>query len=376
MRNSLFLVFFSVLLFISSCTERSVNKEEIQSLLDTSESENLLYTNLEQTLVDSTLFLPPQLVYLETNINSLVSQVDKVLLDSSVIFLLDKKSAKIFKFSDNGRFKTVLNTRGRGPMEYRGIVDMALDQNNKEIYVLCEFPYKIYIYNYDLEFVREIKTNDLYLEFAVMEDVIYCRKAPLHNNKKKKYHVDVLNKHTGEIENSILPIHTEESTDYEDLTLKYGSLLSNHEKVLISLPERNYIYTLNKDSAIAKYTFQQLMVDDAKGAYNLFENKNFLVFINNDLLSIFNKRANKLLGYRYGVFNTKELQGTVNRMAPSNINNGLVFILNSEQIKNGEKRIIEYRDENKSNSYNSTFLQFAQGVNLEDNPILFIYKFK
>src|SRR5690606_23712237 len=202
---------------------------------------------------------------------------------------------------------------------------------------------KIQVYDYDLNFLREIKTNDLYLELAVSGETIYCRKAPLHNNKEKDYHVDVLNKNTGDVINSILPIFTDHVSNYGDLGLKFGNLLSHQEEVLISLPERNYIYSLNEKLATPKYTFQQLNSEDATGAYNTYEMKDFLVFVNDDLLSVFNKTKNTLIGYNYGVFNTIELQGTINRLVSSNFENGLIMVLDTDYVKNGEKRILEFR---------------------------------
>ena len=265
-------------------------------------------------------------------------------------------------------------------MEYRGVMDICIAPETKELYVLCDVPYKIYVYDYDFNFIREIKNDKLYLELAIYQDQIFCRNAPLDNNEIQPFHVDILNRITGEVERSLLPIVLPDGVSYQTLPLNKGSLLTSQgqRKPLISVPERNFLYSLTgENTGLPKYTFIPHDSLGANGIYNATETANFVVFTRNSLISVLDKRKNTLWGYRYGVFNQSFLNASINRLVPSNLDNGILLALYPDHIKLMEKSIVQALNENpKAEDVNTIFLNFAKTLQADDNPVLVMYKFK
>ncbi|WP_223857549.1 6-bladed beta-propeller [Sphingobacterium micropteri] len=340
-----------------------------------SKAKNFKYADVREYLVDTILFREPQIIYLETSIESLLKTVSKVLVADNEIFVFDNETRKICKFDMYGKIQKVLHNIGKGPREYRGIADFAVDTINKEVLVLCEFPYKIYIYDYDFNFVKEIRTQILYLELAVTEDRIYCRRAPFNDGQVNAFHVDVLDRSSGRIEKSILPVFTDKNIDYSKFTIGIGNLLTNNRRPMIAVPDRNYIYSLYEEGEL-EYTVNKLGFDDMTGIYNWTEADDYIFYKNDHALAVIYKEEKKLYAYKYGVFNSA-LNTTTNRMVTSNHENGLVCVMYADHAIKLREKINEYVEGNgKINDGNRNFLNFSAAIQEEDNPILFFYLMK
>ncbi|WP_159731987.1 6-bladed beta-propeller [Sphingobacterium sp. 18053] len=355
-----------LILFFFSCVKP---KKDYKALFDLTKAEKISYTGLENYLVDSSTFYQPDIIYLETTESSLINLVDKLQVDSNDLYILDKKAAKILHFDIKGKYINQLHSIGKGPTEYGGIVDFLIDKVEKEIFVLCDIPYSIYVYDFDLKFKRAIKTDDLYLEMVLANDEIICRKAPLHNNELKDSFVDVLDRKTGKIKESLLPIVSDGDIEYKDIIYNKGTLLYTDYtgRPLISIPDRNFVYGLNGDyKEKVKYTLKELQKENRKGIYNFKETKNYIFFQNNNLLSVIDKKKKTLTGFEYGIFNVKTTNATINRLVPSNLQEGIVQVSYPENIKKLQESI-------KDPKQNKMFMKFAEHIDVEQNPILFLY---
>ena len=166
------------ILFLYSCDGKKANKQFISD-----NSPKMLSLNfLESALVDSLFFKGLQVVFLETNHSSFHKKVDKVFIDKDKIFVFDKSMSKVIVYDSLGRYLSNIHNIGRRPTEYSSVNDVFVDIKTKLIHLLCDYPFKIMSYNYDMQFVKETKIDNLYLEFVMEGDDFYCRQAETENN--------------------------------------------------------------------------------------------------------------------------------------------------------------------------------------------------
>lgn len=111
---------------------------------------------------DSIVFVP-----LETNDQSLISSINKILYRDGVYYIFDKTQAMIFLFNANGSFITKIHNIGNGPGEYADISDFDLDAD-LNVYVSSILGRKIIKYRHpDYKSFTEYETNATVMEIAV-----------------------------------------------------------------------------------------------------------------------------------------------------------------------------------------------------------------
>ena len=84
-------------------------------------------------------------------------------------------------FDGEGNFlKSTANMVGRGHSEYLRVIDASLDEKDKKLYVHCDAPYQMMVFDFDLN-LKEIIHMDYYMgEMVVEGNLIYgiCYNAP------------------------------------------------------------------------------------------------------------------------------------------------------------------------------------------------------
>lgn len=77
-----------------------------------------------------------ELIPLETNSESIISDVSKVLCYDNSYIISDRQSGKILQFDDKGRFMRSFGKKGRGPLEYIDNRDVEINHKTGELGVL------------------------------------------------------------------------------------------------------------------------------------------------------------------------------------------------------------------------------------------------
>lgn len=80
--------------------------------------------------------------------------IDKAIVTDECIFI--KSDNSIYKFSRTGKFLTSIGTFGQGPGEYLSVMDIAINETYKYVYVVDFAGNKILIYNYDSNYIDNI----------------------------------------------------------------------------------------------------------------------------------------------------------------------------------------------------------------------------
>lgn len=98
---------------------------------------------------DSIYYLP-----LETDSNCYIKEISKLICIDSSLFILDKKSERVLKYSKEGDFDRQIGSYGRGPSEYLQLADIEVDRDNKLLFVLSYGAQKLLKYDLAGHFIE------------------------------------------------------------------------------------------------------------------------------------------------------------------------------------------------------------------------------
>ena len=127
---------------------------------------------------------------LETSPESLLGNIDKMMVDSSSLFIFDRYTCNaLYRFSRSGKFITKFGKQGRGPEEYIEIYDFDVDFDNKQVLLFDLNGRKIQYYSFDGEYLRTRKVDFLATEFKCNRQFIGYKIESSYNPsvKHKKY---------------------------------------------------------------------------------------------------------------------------------------------------------------------------------------------
>lgn len=112
-------------------------------------------------------------VKLETNDDVLLADIKGIRVTDSVISVLSR--AQVFNFDHEGRHVGTIDRKGQGPQEYADINDFRIYDN--QVMVLASRNNKIFVYDFDGNYVREIPLDNSYLSFEIYKDGLICLAA-------------------------------------------------------------------------------------------------------------------------------------------------------------------------------------------------------
>lgn len=119
-----------------------------------------------------------QYIQLETERNSLIGSVDKLIVtDKSIIVCDFDKASSIFIFNLKGKFINKIFLKGKGPGEFLAVRDVTYNNETNEILLYDDFGRKINYYSEDGSFIKSSKTYYYYLKLAWLEDGSLLSKA-------------------------------------------------------------------------------------------------------------------------------------------------------------------------------------------------------
>lgn len=145
MRNGVmkYYMFFFVAILITSCN--SYSDRSTICLNDLKNSKQIVDTD---DLFEFT-YIP-----LEYKSECPIINIDKAVVTDECIFI--KSDNSIYKFSLTGEFLNGIGTFGQGPGEYLSVMDMAVNEISKYVYVVDFAGKKVLIYNYDSNYIDNI----------------------------------------------------------------------------------------------------------------------------------------------------------------------------------------------------------------------------
>lgn len=125
-----------------SCNQKSisvVSNNEVETIkvnLDSKGIENPFNTPAQFRTSLKDYIGKLELIPLETNSESIISEVSKVLYYNNSYIISDRRSGKILQFDEKGRFMRSFGSKGRGPLEYIDNRDVEINHETGELGVL------------------------------------------------------------------------------------------------------------------------------------------------------------------------------------------------------------------------------------------------
>lgn len=272
-------IFISMFIFLFSCVDKKENIEIIH--LDEA-MDNVVSIDLN-VLTDSIRYVP-----LETNDNCLISEIRKVELVDSLLFVRNKRD-DLYVFNLNGDFLNTIGEPGKGPGEYIRLWDFFIDKTKNRVAIFDQPQAKIIEYSYDGEFLNEFrvkccpdgvkKIKDSYhfsSAFLGVDTLIYEYKGNevINNFTKKDLCLEEYTEH--------IP-HAQSLSSFDDSVTYWTEL-------------NNYVFRIKDGKVLkryfldyGKYRYEVIKTDDVNVNYNarkgygcverFIETKNY-IFIN------------------------------------------------------------------------------------------------
>lgn len=164
--NPIYLLLFC--LVISACSRESSRESRSYQHIDASFSK-------EMTLKLSDFAESIQLIPLQTNEESLINKVGKIIVKNNRYYIgsASMRTDKILVFGEKGNYLYKLDKKGQGPDEYLEIEDFDVMENSN-LLVLSHSDPRMYIYDIEHDLCLMNKRLDVYpLNLIIMQDRIF-----------------------------------------------------------------------------------------------------------------------------------------------------------------------------------------------------------
>ena len=126
-----------------------------------------------------------EIIPLETNSESIIHDIDRIVTDDNFLYILDRARGAILIFDKNGYFIQKIDRKGRGPEEYTSLIDFAFNRSSGQFSVVTDRPGNLIKYDLNGRFVNSEKLPVLFEEIANYngQDVLFnTRKQDRNNN--------------------------------------------------------------------------------------------------------------------------------------------------------------------------------------------------
>ena len=241
MNRIAFLVLTVFLLAICSCE----NKKEEES------RELYLSMKDKRTCFPEDLFESFDVVPLETTDSVLFDEVvGKILKKDNLIYILYQDF--IYIYNEQGKYIRTINHKGEGPGCYLSVMSFVLWENG-EMYILDRISASIYKYSKDDKFLGKVPMSMDEFNALDIRDIMCLNDSVLllRSNDKRKvpFKMHAMERETGKIISNYLEQHEKMITYwfYDNYSFYEGNLFLN-------LYQNSNIYRLTADSAYIHYT--------------------------------------------------------------------------------------------------------------------------
>lgn len=99
-------------------------------------------------------------IQLDTKEECLIGDVNQLLKDDTLLFIMDQKQKSIFIYSESGRFIQKINHVGKGEGEYISLTSFCIDPRKKKIFIYDEIQKRLLRYNYNAKYESHLKLDD------------------------------------------------------------------------------------------------------------------------------------------------------------------------------------------------------------------------
>lgn len=317
---------------------------------------------------------------------ALIEYPDRLLFSDNRIFVMDRRGNKVLMFDGTGKFlRSTANMVGKGHNEYIRVMDAALDEKDRKLYVHCDAPYQMMVFDLDLNLEKVIPMDDYMREIALDDDYIY---GICYNDQGKEgYRLVVTDKHHPETKATTV-------ISYENVisgrwTSGKSLMPCTSGGVYVCLPFDTHIYQVKEGEIVESFNMDfgaEGLIENpiSKGATPQWFDRNcrdlnwtIVNMTGNDSILIFN--TNREYTFIMDIYRS-ECKGYSNwyndllpfsfsRILPtSGIKNGIVYFLLSESVTEALKQA-----EKKSTPLSPVLTDIKEKFNPNGNPLIIVW---
>ena len=168
MVNRIFYIGFFLLLMMSSCIDKKAGKEQMVN-------SPIEVDFVKDGLSGSQILQGSRIVSLSSKEDeALIAEMDKLLVGEDRYFVMDRGGNKVIAFTGKGEFvASTAHLVGQGPDNYTRAIDAVIDNVAQKLYVHCDAPYCIMVFDMNLQLLEKISLDYYMREVADDSRYIY-----------------------------------------------------------------------------------------------------------------------------------------------------------------------------------------------------------
>lgn len=128
-------------------------------------------------LVDSLQYIP-----LETTKESLINDIEQSVIFRDRVFILDNIGNSVLLFNKRGKFIKRVGSKGKGLQEYLNPINLTINQDKEELYVLDDKMHKVLIFDLDGKYKNEHRITFRMNDFQILDDTTYVLNTDVRPN--------------------------------------------------------------------------------------------------------------------------------------------------------------------------------------------------
>lgn len=404
-RNVFIIISITGLLICTDCSRGKADNLSVDSL-----QRLKIDLDMAKPLIFSEFFYPPAFIPLETNQYSLISEINQIICEDSIIFIAADPAGLILQFNLDGSFRNSIFNVGRGPDEYMHMYYIWVDKDNQRI-LLIDSGESIVSMDYQGENVEKIPIKNVVAQALsihpesgnILIDLAYGGLFNPENIEDNQYFQILIYNISSDSISTWLPMDSNIRTlcpsgfEIWNKTAYYKPRIwDTIYKVGVENIEPKYILDFGKHSKpreLLTTTDEKLTKEIRKNPGFVYEHLKFVetddyilsthgVNRGNPILHFRNKITGEVLVFdRYiNDYLGDSLEAPLGRYVNSEFNNGLMVVSyqSIELLKNHE-RIVNSLTANEYNDYmskNQSYAKVIKELKQDDNPVIAFYYLK
>lgn len=183
MKRKFWIIILSVSLLIVGCGQATQN-----------ETLQIPYIGSVKSVADTLIMDGFEMLSFESNDNSLISKMDRVIKYEGRYYVLDKRMKQLLSFDSSGNHLFTINTVGNGIGEYISLRDFSIDREGRWLLLLVDPSAILY---YDLlegKYDHKLALDGYYNTITNDSQSIYLEKSTYINNELSSSSITVIRK--------------------------------------------------------------------------------------------------------------------------------------------------------------------------------------
>ena len=329
---------------------------------------------------------------------ALIAEMDKLLVGENRYFVMDRRGNQVIAFNGEGEFvASTISYVGQGPDAYIRVIDAVIDNEAKKVYVHCDAPYCIMVFDMNLQLLEKISLDYYMREIADDDKYIYGIRTKASSDFG--YELVALDKSNL----SATPTVILENSEVIYGALAIGrSLTSCGKRVNVCLPFDDTVYQISNKKIMANYDLdfgtKGIEFSDIKGMpvkefyaspfrdkiwslVNVYSSDSTLFFsCNREHVFVLNKETKCCIAYSF--FSNDLMPYSTNQTFPvDGLDNAFAYAWPSSYVMTFKNRVT---DENLDKDVkkvlerymNAEMKKNLNGYEEEDNPLIILCEMK